>query len=51
MENVVRIIDVVEPDDAPRRFGLPNNKLGFYCSRAFSDVFYNPADFKALPSA
>jgi hypothetical protein len=51
MEDVVHIIDVTELDDASRRLGLPNNDLGFYCCRAFTDVFCNPSDFEALPSS
>jgi hypothetical protein len=51
MEDVVKRIDVTEPDDAPRRLGLPNNKLGFYCSRAFTDVFCDPSDFEARASS
>ncbi|KIK35227.1 hypothetical protein CY34DRAFT_17153 [Suillus luteus UH-Slu-Lm8-n1] len=51
MGHVVKLIDVTEPDDAPRRLGLPNNKLGFYCGRAFTDVFCSHSDFEALPSS
>lgn len=44
MGHVVKLIDVTEPDDAPRW-------LGFYCGRAFTDVFCSHSDFEALPSS